>query len=138
MMSDVFSKQKRSEIMSKVKGGNTKPELLVRSLLHRMGYRFRIHRSDLPGKPDIVLPKHRKIVMVHGCFWHGHRSCRKGQNRPSSNKRFWDRKIRGNAERDKRNVAELRRLGWNVLTVWECETRNQDRLARKLLNFMRK
>jgi DNA mismatch endonuclease (patch repair protein) len=137
MMSDVFSRSKRSNIMSRIKGADTKPEKAVRSLLHRLGYRFRIHRSELPGKPDIVLPKHSKIIMVNGCFWHGHKYCSKGRTRPASNKRFWNTKIERTIKRDKSNIAKLRRLGWGVLIVWECQTKDESRLERKLLKFMR-
>ena len=120
--------------MSRVKNRDTHPEILVRSLLHRMGYRFRLHRNDLPGKPDIVLPRFRSVIFVHGCFWHGH-GCPKGK-RPSSNVDFWNSKLDGNIDRDKSNQESLRHLGWNVLTVWECETRDIDTLATKLTDFL--
>jgi DNA mismatch endonuclease, patch repair protein len=120
--------------MSRVKNRDTHPEILVRSLLHRMGYRFRLHRNDLPGKPDIVLPKFRSVIFVHGCFWHGH-GCPKGK-RPSSNVDFWNSKLDGNIDRDKSNQESLRHLGWNVLTVWECETRDIDTLTTKLTDFL--
>lgn len=135
-MPDVFSKEKRSWIMSRVKGRDTKPEILVRSFLHRMGYRFRIHRRDLPGNPDIVLPRFGKVVFVHGCFWHGHKACPRSK-RPTTNEDFWNKKLDGNIERDKRFRLELRRMGWKVLVVWECETRKPERLLRKLERFLR-
>ena len=116
---DTVSKEKRSEIMSKVRGKDTKPEKIVRSLLHVMGYRFRLHRKDLPGKPDIVLPKYKTAIFVHGCFWHGH-ECKHGQNRPKSNAAYWKNKIQSNMHRDKINNIELERLGWKVIVVWEC------------------
>ena len=134
-MSDVFSKEKRSEIMSRIKGKDTKPEKLVRSLLHRMGYRFRLHVATLPGKPDIVLVRHHKIVFVHGCFWHGHKKCRKG-SLPKSNSEFWSKKIANNIERDKLSCVNLRKDGWRILTVWECETSNVSKLMSKLSSFM--
>jgi len=134
-MPDVFSKEKRSRIMSRVKGRNTKPEILVRSMIHRMGYRFRLHRRDLPGNPDIVLPRHKKVVFVHGCFWHGHKGCKRSA-RPSSNKAFWKKKLDGNIERDKRKRRELRRLGWEYLIIWQCELRRPDRVRRKLDRFL--
>jgi len=105
--------------MSKVRGKDTKPEKIVRSLLHVMGYRFRLHRKDLPGKPDIVLPKYKTAIFVHGCFWHGH-ECKHGQNRPKSNAAYWKNKIQSNMHRDKINNIELERLGWKVIVVWEC------------------
>lgn len=122
--------------MSRVKGRDTRPEKLVRSLLHRMGYRFRLHRKDLPGKPDVVLPRHRKIVFVHGCFWHGHEGCRRA-SRPKSNAEFWNRKIDANIERDVRTQRELESSGWKVLTVWQCETRNVEALRERLETFLR-
>ena len=134
-MPDVFSKEKRSWIMSRVKGRDTKPEILVRSFLHRMGYRFRIHRRDLPGNPDIVLPRFGKVVFVHGCFWHGHKACPRSK-RPTTNEDFWNKKLDGNIERDKRFRLELRRMGWKVLVVWECETRKPEKLLRKLERFL--
>jgi DNA mismatch endonuclease (patch repair protein) len=135
-MSDVFPKEKRSWIMSRVKGRDTKPEILVRSLVHRMGFRFRLHGRDLPGKPDIVLPRHGKVIFVHGCFWHGHRRCLRSK-RPTTHKRFWNRKLDQNIERDERFRRMLRRMGWRVLVVWECETRKQEKLLRKLERFLR-
>jgi len=135
-MSDVFSKEKRSWLMSRVKGRDTKPEILVRSFVHRMGFRFRIHGRDLPGNPDIILPKHGKVIFVNGCFWHGHRRCLRSK-RPTTHKGFWNRKLDQNIERDKRFRRMLRRMGWQVLVVWECETRKQEKLLRKLERFLR-
>ena len=132
---DVFSKRKRSSVMSRVKGKNTRPEMVVRSLVHRMGYRFRLHRRDLPGIPDVVLAKHRKVIFVHGCFWHGHRHCRRA-SRPISNRAFWDAKLDGNIERDRRFQRELKRLGWDVLVVWQCETRDSEALVETLQRFL--
>jgi DNA mismatch endonuclease (patch repair protein) len=116
---DIWSKAKRSEVMSRIKGRDTKPELIVRSLLHRAGVRFSLRRKDLPGRPDIVLPKYRAIVFVHGCFWHRHKGC-KVASMPKSRKTFWQAKFKGNVARDKRNRRDLERLGWRVLVVWEC------------------
>jgi DNA mismatch endonuclease (patch repair protein) len=104
---DVFSREKRSQIMSRVSGKNTKPELIVRSMLHSMGYRFRLHRSDLPGKPDITLPKYKKIIFVHGCFWHGHQDCQRAK-RPTTNKKFWNEKLAKNIERDMLNMKNIK------------------------------
>ncbi len=134
---DVFSADQRSKIMSRVKGRNTRPELIVRRLLHAMGYRFRLHAADLPGKPDIVLPRHGKIVQVHGCFWHGHKGCSRA-TRPQSNVEFWAQKIDGNKVRDARTERQLRRLGWSVLTVWECQTKGVEKLERRLRRHMEK
>ncbi len=121
--------------MQAVRGRDTEPELRVRRVLHRMGYRFRLQRKDLPGTPDIVLPRHRKIVLVHGCFWHGHEGCKRGTP-PVNNASTWREKIRLNRERDRRNVVELCGLGWEVLIIWECETRDPILLERLLRSFM--
>jgi DNA mismatch endonuclease (patch repair protein) len=134
-LTDIFSEEKRSWIMSRVKGYDTKPELLIRSMIFRMGYRFRLHRNDLPGKPDIVLPKHKKIIFVHGCFWHGHKNCARAK-RPTTNEEFWNEKLDENIKRDKRYYRESRKLGWKVLVVWECETKNIDKLQKKLERFL--
>jgi DNA mismatch endonuclease (patch repair protein) len=134
-MADVFSKDKRSWIMSRVKGRDTKPELIVRSFVHRMGYRFSLHRRDLPGSPDIVLPRLGKVIFVHGCFWHGHQHCGRSK-RPATNKGFWDTKLDSNIKRDKRFRRELSRMGWSVLVVWQCETHDPDALFRKLEKFL--
>jgi DNA mismatch endonuclease (patch repair protein) len=121
--------------MSHVKGRDTQPEKRVRSLLHGLGYRFRLHRSDLPGKPDIVLPRHRKIIFVHGCFWHQHPGCRRAA-RPDDNRDFWDRKLDTTIARDARNLAALREAGWGVLIVWQCEMHDQEALMDNLRNFL--
>jgi DNA mismatch endonuclease (patch repair protein) len=134
-MSDVFTREQRSRIMRRVKGRDTKPELLVRSLVHRMGFRFRVQGRNLPGNPDIVLPRHRKVIFVHGCFWHGHKRCPRSK-RPATNTAFWNRKLDGNVERDKRFRRELRRLDWKTLIVWECETRKPERLLGRLERFL--
>jgi len=117
--------------MSRIRGGDTGPERLVRSLLHRMGFRFRLHRADLPGRPDIVLPKWRVAVLVHGCFWHRHGGCAFAYT-PKSRNEFWNRKFQLNMARDKVVLRRLRSLGWRVLVVWECQTRYPDRLAHRL------
>lgn len=113
--------------MSRVKNKNTRQELLVRSLLHRLGYRFRLHRKDFPGTPDIVLPKHAIAIFVHGCFWHGH-SCKRGRL-PESNRGFWKEKIQRNIERDDLAKTRLRAIGWETITVWSCETGSSKRLT---------
>lgn len=130
-MADIFSKEKRSEIMSLIKGKNTKPELFVRSLLHRLGYRFRLNRTDLPGKPDIVLPRYRVAVFVHGCFWHRHEGCKYAYT-PKSRPEFWAKKFQANIARDQRVREMLQSVGWRAITVWGCELRKSADLARRL------
>jgi DNA mismatch endonuclease (patch repair protein) len=134
-MADVFSKEKRSWIMGRVKGRDTRPEIIVRSFVHRMGYRFRIHHRELPGNPDIVLARHGKAIFVHGCFWHGHKRCPRSK-RPTTNRGFWNKKLDGNVGRDERCRRALRRIGWKVLVLWECETRDPKKLLRKLARFL--
>jgi DNA mismatch endonuclease (patch repair protein) len=134
-MPDRLSPTQRSYCMSRIRGRDTSPEIAVRSLIHQLGFRFRLHGSDLPGRPDIVLPRHRKVVFVNGCFWHVH-TCRAGQIRPKSNASYWRRKRRGNIARDKRNVTALDKLGWDVLVVWECELMNRQLVLQKLSNFI--
>lgn len=120
-MADKVSEEVRSWMMSRVRSKDTTPERIVRSLLHKMGYRFRLHRQDLPGNPDIVLPRHKKIILVHGCFWHQHIGCPKA-NRPNSRKEFWDKKLNDNVKRDKWNLRKLEELGWDSHIIWECQT----------------
>jgi DNA mismatch endonuclease (patch repair protein) len=134
-MPDVFNPEERSRIMAKVRGENTSPERLVRSLIHKMGYRFRLNVKDLPGKPDIVLKKHKKVIFVHGCFWHQHEGCPHAA-RPSSNTEYWNKKLDRNMLRDRENMHKLEYLGWNVLIVWECETRDREKLVDKLKGFL--
>ena len=122
-MPDMFDPKKRSEIMAKVHSANTTPEVRVRKLLHSMGYRFRLHRRDLPGNPDIVLPKFRTVIFVHGCFWHGCPTCRHARVRPVANAEYWEKKLDRTIERDKTNVEALEQRGWRVLVIWECETK---------------
>jgi len=121
--------------MARVRGKDTQPELRLRRILHGMGYRYRLHVAALPGKPDIVFPSRRKIVFMHGCFWHGH-SCRAGQKRPASNRIYWDEKLAKNMARDKSNRRQLGKLGWRILVVWECQMRNEARLGRRLVDFL--
>lgn len=119
-MVDFLSKAERSFRMSRIRGKDTEPEILLRKKLHGMGFRYRLHEKLLPGKPDIVLPKYRAVVFVHGCFWHHHQGC-KVANNPKSNSDFWQRKFEANVSRDKLNEARLLDLGWRVFTIWECE-----------------
>lgn len=140
-MADNLSKKRRSWNMSRVRSKDTKPELLVRSILHRNGFRFRLHKKELPGKPDIVLSKYRTIIFVHGCFWHQHKNC-PDATVPKTRTDFWLHKFSQNMERDRKVQAALRKLGWNIIIVWECETLKPDRilnrLQRKLKNISNK
>jgi len=129
---DKLTSERRSWNMGRIHSGNTKPELAVRSLLHRMGYRFRLHRKDLPGKPDIIMPKYKAAVFVHGCFWHRHEGCKYSYT-PKSRVHFWEEKFKSNVERDKKNQAELERLGWKVVVIWECELSNAESVINKLI-----
>lgn len=127
-MVDRLTPGRRSRLMSRVRSKNTTPELKVRRLLHALGYRFRIHRRDLPGNPDIVLPSRKVAIFVHGCFWHRHPHCRKASI-PSSNVAFWAEKFERNVSRDKKNRLLLMRLKWRVITIWECQTKDAERLS---------
>lgn len=127
--------EQRSRIMRAVKGADTTPELAVRRLAHSMGYRFRLHRKDLPGKPDLTFPRLRKAIFVHGCFWHGH-DCARGARVPVQNRDYWTRKVARNMDRDMSVQSALQRLGWKSLVVWECEIKDQDRLRRALRRFL--
>lgn len=133
-MTDRLSVAERSRLMARVKNRNTAPELTVRRLLHRMGYRFRLHRKDLPGRPDIVLPRHKKIIFVHGCFWHGH-DCPRGR-RPASNQAFWNQKIDRNRMRDAAAITALAAAGWHVLVLWDCQIKHSELLNSLLAVFL--
>lgn len=135
MVVDVITPAERSALMSRIRGKSTKPETLVRSMAHSLGYRFRLHRRDLPETPDIVFPRLRKVILVHGCFWHQHHGCRYAY-KPKSNSSFWEKKFSSNSARDKQNKKDLRRLGWDVLIVWECESKNVNKLVVKLEKFL--
>jgi len=121
--------------MGRIRSDNTKPELMVRSLLHKMGYRFRLHRKDLPGKPDIVLPKYKTVVFVNGCFWHRHAGCTKAYT-PKSRVDFWEDKFRSNIERDNKVQDELKILGWNVIVIWECELADPESVGNNLRRIL--
>lgn len=125
---DVYDAEKRSAVMRAVKSKDTTPEIKVRHILHRAGYRYRLHRNDLPGKPDIVFPSRRTAIFIHGCFWHQHPECHHAA-RPASNSDYWNRKLNRNIERDKKHIAELEKAGWKVLTLWECEIKERDILS---------
>lgn len=124
-MTDRLSPSERSRLMARVRSKNTAPELAVRKISHGLGYRFRLHRADLPGRPDIVFPRHRLVVFVHGCFWHRHPNCSRATT-PATNTAKWQEKFERNVLRDSRSASELATLGWDVLVIWECETRSSD------------
>lgn len=130
-MTDTHTKEQRSENMRAIRSKNTTPELLIRSALHRKGYRFRLHCSYLPGKPDIVLPRYRTAIDVRGCFWHRHPGCRKATT-PSTNADYWKEKFRRNVQRDRKNKASLQKMGWKTIVVWECETADMDEMIKRL------
>lgn len=122
---DCFDKKTRSRVMQSVSSENTKPEMLVRSFLHKNGFRFRLHSKKLPGHPDIVLPKYKTVIEVRGCFWHRHPGCRQA-TMPSSNVEFWQKKFKRNVDRDKKTEKQLNELGWNLIVVWECELKSDE------------
>jgi len=128
---DIFTPEERSALMSRIRGKNTKPELAVRRLLHSQGFRFRLHRRDLPGTPDIVLPQYRAVVFVHGCFFHSHKGCRFAYI-PKTRRSFWRAKFAHNQKRDREAKAALAKLGWNSVVIWECELNHLDKLARRV------
>lgn len=132
---DSISKERRSWNMSRIKGKDTTPEINVRYALHRLGYRFRLHRRDLPGNPDIVLPRYKIIIFVHGCFWHRHHMCKYAYT-PKSRKKFWQKKFKENVFRDKLKQKELENAGWRVFVIWECETKNAEQLQDILKTIM--
>ena len=134
-MTDIVDSKRRSELMAGVRGRDTAPELAVRRITHRMGLRFRLHRKDLPGRPDLVLPKHRLVVFVHGCFWHRHEGCRYAYI-PKSRIAFWTKKFASNVARDTRQEAALMAFGWRVLVIWECESRHITEVERRLVTLI--
>jgi DNA mismatch endonuclease (patch repair protein) len=133
---DVFSPEDRSKIMARIGPRNTKPELRVRKLAHNLGYRFRLHRKDLPGTPDLVFPRYRVVVFVHGCFWHRHQGCRYATT-PATRQEFWEAKFEGNVARDRRAIESLEGMGWKVLVIWECETRDVLKTGERLQAFLK-
>ena len=134
-MTDVHNAEQRSRNMAAIKSANTKPEMRVRKLFHSLGYRFRLHRKDLPGKPDIVLPKFRTVVFVHGCFWHSH-NCRWGAVLPVTRADFWVNKREGTKKRDLRNQRQLKALGWTCIVIWECQTRDLNTLMIRIKSLI--
>ena len=135
MSSEVIHKvsEQRSRNMSAIKSKNTKPEIAVRKLLHSMGYRFRLHRKDLPGSPDIVLPKYKTAIFVHGCFWHRHENC-KYASHPKTRKEFWENKFKSNVKRDLEIQEKIKNIGWKSVVIWECETKNIENLRDKIID----
>lgn len=135
-MSDNLTPEQRRKTMARVKSQNTTPEIKVRCLAHALGFRFRLHRKDLPGKPDIVFPKLKKIILVHGCFWHGHDGC-EASKRPSSNEEYWNKKLDRNKKRDQDNLKRLRSTHWEPLIIWECQTKDQNELGLIISDFLK-
>ena len=134
-MTDIFEPGKRSEIMSRVRGRDTEPEMIVRRIAHGLGFRFRLYRN-LPGRPDIVFPRHRAVIMVNGCFWHRHSGC-KCASSPKTRESYWNAKFADNVVRDRRNETALSDLGWRVMVIWECETRDREAVAERIVGFLR-
>jgi DNA mismatch endonuclease (patch repair protein) len=132
---DVLSVEQRRLNMSRIRSKNTKPEMVLRRSLHAAGYRFRLHRGDLPGKPDLAFPGRRKVIFVNGCFWHSH-DCRWGSVTPTTNSEFWSAKRQATVERDARKRRELEALGWQALTVWECELKTPEEVVREVVAFL--
>lgn len=132
---DNLTRAQRSATMARVRSRDTKPELAVRGLVHSLGRRYRLYRTTLPGTPDLVFPRYRKAIFVHGCFWHGH-DCEAGANRPKSNLAYWRAKLSRNRRRDATNRRALRKLGWKVLVVWECQLGNSERLRSRIERFL--
>jgi len=135
-MTDVFSKDTRAWIMSQVHGKDTKPELIVRSIVHRLGYRFHLHKKTLPGKPDLVFPARQKVIFVHGCFWHGHK-CHRGNRLPKTNTFYWRDKIKRNIDRYTKQKNDLKKLGWRSLVIWECQVGDLEKLQYKIISFLK-
>src|SRR4030095_10286390 len=135
-MADVLTPQQRSFNMSRIRSRDTRPEMIVRSIVHRLGFRYSLHKKHLPGKPDLVLVRHKKIIDVHGCFFHMH-DCRYGSVKPVTNAEFWQTKRQSNVIRDRQNLRLLKKAGWQVLIVWECQTKNLTCLQKNLLDFLK-
>ena len=136
-MADNLTAEQRKKNMTAIKSRHTKPEIIVRSIIHRLGFRFRLHDAKLPGKPDIVLPRHKKIILVHGCFWHIH-DCKRGNVTPKTNVEYWQNKRLRNVERDKQNLEFYKNAGWKVLVVWECQTKDFLTIEKTLVTFLKK
>lgn len=133
---DVLTAEQRKRCMASISGKNTKPELVVRKLIYSLGYRYRLHYSNLPGKPDLIFPGKRKVIFIHGCFWHRH-DCKKGKSLPSNNSEFWQKKLADNQARDNKNISDLKKLGWNALVLWECRIGDLKLLTDDLLSYLK-
>ncbi len=131
-MVDHISPEHRSWNMSRIRGKDTSPELVVRSYMHNLGFRFRLHKKNLPGRPDLILPKYNTVMFVHGCFWHQCPNCERGSRIPKSNVDYWEKKLNRNIERDRQHVKDLRGLGYKVITIWECQTKSEASLRKKI------
>jgi DNA mismatch endonuclease (patch repair protein) len=134
-VTDNLTKAQRSRNMSRIRAKDTGPEMTVRSMLHKLGYRFRLHSTKLPGRPDVVLPKHKAVVLVHGCFWHHHAKCRRA-TMPTSNRNYWRAKLLVNRARDVVNAQKLKGLGWKCIVIWECELGDEEELAKRLIHAL--
>lgn len=132
---DNLTPAQRRHTMSQVRSRDTKPEAKLRSLIHRLGYRYRLHVTELPGKPDLVFPGRKKVIFVHGCFWHGHTGC-KAAKTPKSNLGYWSTKLGRNKARDEANIEKLKAMGWTPLVVWECELRDEDSIKKRVVDFL--
>lgn len=132
---DNLTKEQRKLCMSRIRSKNTKPELIVRRILSGLGYRYRLHNSKLPGKPDIMISKAKMIIFINGCFWHQHKNCKK-QSMPASNKDYWEKKLKRNVEKQKQDVRALRGLGWKVYKIWECQTANEKKLTSRVMQIL--
>jgi DNA mismatch endonuclease (patch repair protein) len=132
---DVLTKEQRSYCMSRIRKTDTSPELMVRQIVHRLGYRFRLYRRDLPGCPDIVLPRRMKVIFIHGCWWHRH-NCRLGRRTPKTKKKYWLPKLQANKERYKKDRRSLQKHGWKVLTIWECQTKRPEKIIERISKFL--
>ncbi len=139
-MADIFSEEKRSYVMSQIKSKDTKPEMMVRKFLHANGFRYGLHNKKLPGKPDLVMRKYASVIFVNGCFWHGHKHCKTGTRSPKTRQEWWKEKISKNRKRDLKKITELLDLGWNIITIWECELKpkKRDKTLSNLIKTLKK
>ncbi len=135
MRLDRLNPKERSELMRQIRSKDTGPELEVRRLVHKMGYWYRLYQKGLPGRPDMVFPSRKKVIFIHGCFWHGH-LCKAGLNKPRSNKEYWEPKLKRNIIRDQENRSKLKEKGWDVLEIWECQVKDRDHLSILVQNFL--
>lgn len=136
-MSDILTPSQRHAVMSRNKSKGTSPELIIRKLISSQKYRYSSYRKDLPGCPDVVFPKRKKVIFINGCFWHRH-TCKKGRSMPATRKKFWQQKFKRTIERDKRNKNELKKLGWKILVIWECQIKNPRKVIAKISNFLKR